>query len=439
MLGENCPSFPANEETALQGDDFSSAISRASGLFLICLLCIFIGFITAQKKIWPYSQIMRGTAVAGSLLTHGEVVAKGRRHTVPEGASRVPVKVSDPKSAIGTGYYALLLWDNELKSYAVKLYDHSGHMVHVWPIDDLSLSDRAKHRQNGPHAMEVLPDGSILVSFDWLGLMARLDACGKALWTNDAFYHHSFSFAADGGVWTWLGQNASYSQLQDIVKFDPYTGKEIDRISFNKDVVAKSPDTAIAFSMYPDHVFDPGTQEAIDIFHPNDVEELLPEMADAFPQFEAGDLLISIRELDMIAVISPVGRLKWYQSGPWQAQHDPDFEPDGSITVYDNSRLRPRSIVMKIDPPTRTVVNAIPQFNAPFKSETRGKHQLLPNGNRLITIPDQGQALEVSPKGDVIVEFNNVIGKHSAFNDDLVNAKWFPENYFTSLPSCLAE
>lgn len=423
----------------MREEDVSPVISRLSGLLLLCLLCMAIGFSVAEKRIWPYHQIVRGTSILVSLARSGEVIGKGRRHVAPEGASREPVTIHDPAAAIGEGYYAVLAWDNARKSYAVKLFDHTGLQVHTWPIDETSFSSRARHHQNGPHAMEVLPDGSVLIGFDWLGLLVRLDACGNALWTREGFYHHSFSPAADGGVWTWLGQNAPYAQVQYMVKFDPYTGEEIKRISFNEDVITRSPESALAFSMFPDFPFDSGARDAIDIFHPNDVEELLPEMAAAFPQFEAGDLLLSIRELDMVAVISPTGELKWYQEGPWQGQHDPDFEPDGMIGVYDNSRLRPRSMIMKIDPATRSVSNAIPAFSGPFKSETRGKHQLLPNGNRLITIPDQGQALEVAPNGKVVVEFNNVVDGATLLNDDLANAKWLPEGYFSSQPTCAGD
>lgn len=420
----------------MQEDGVSPAISRLSGLLLLCLLCMTIGFSVAEKRIWPYHQVVRGASIAASLVQHGEIIGKGRQNVAPENASREPVTIHDPAAAIGEGYYALLAWDTARKSYAVKLYNHAGALIHTWPIDEMSFSERARHHQNGPHAMDVLPDGSVLISFDWLGLLARLDPCGKALWTREDFYHHSFSRAADGGIWTWLGQNAPYSQIQDIVKFDPYSGKELARISFNEDVIKRSPESALAFSMFPDFPFDPGARDAIDLFHPNDVEELLPELADAFPEFEAGDLLLSIRELDMVAVISPAGELKWYQQGPWQAQHDPDFEPDGTIAVYDNSRLRPRSLIMKIDPVSRSVSNAIPAFDGPFKSETRGKHQRLPNGNRLITIPDQGQALEISPGGKTVVEFNNPVDGAGRLNDDLVNAKWLPEGYFSSLPVC---
>ena len=91
---------------------------------------------------------------------------------------------------------------------------------------------------------------------------------------------------------------------------------------------------------------------------------------------------------------------------------------------------------MTIDPETRVVTNALPDLAVPFKSNARGKHQLLPNGNRLVTIPEQGQAIEVTPSGGVAVEFNNVSESNTNFNEDLVNAKWLPEGYFESFPVC---
>ena len=173
-----------------------------------------------------------------------------------------------------------------------------------------------------------------------------------------------------------------------------------------------------------------------DIFHPNDVEELLPELASAFPQFTAGDLMLSIRELDMVAVISQTGDLKWVQRGPWLKQHDPDFEPDGNIVVYNNSRFRPKSSILAIEPKTRIVTERHADLTAPFKSEFRGKHQRLPNGNRLITIPEQGQALELTADGTVAMEFNNIAVDAPGHNEDLANAKWLPDGFFRDVPVC---
>lgn len=416
--------------------NFPLFVSVASGLLLLALVSAAIGFAVGYKRIWPFAQIQEAKRILRSLVTSGEVVGTGRRMPAPEGASREPAALHDPAGAIGEGYYAILAWDNGRDAYSVFLRDAAGELIHTWPIDEMAFSDKAEHRQNAPHAMEVLKDGSVVVSFDWLGLIARLDACGDVIWSREGFFHHSFSPAADGGLWTWYSEKTAYGQIQDILKFDPLTGKDTARISFNDDVIRRSPDSALIFSTLPDDAFPPDDEEPRDIFHPNDVEELLPDLAPVFPQFEAGDLMLSIRELNMVAVIAPSGQVKWYQQGPWLKQHDPDFEPDGRISVYNNSSLRPRSSIIKIDPKTREVQNAIPAFDGPFKSESRGKHQLLPNGNRLITIPEQGQAIEVAPDGHVVMEFNNVVPSQPELNDDLANAKWLSAAFFVTEPSC---
>ena len=417
-------------------EDRSFGVFLASAAALLVLGVGGAGFIAGAKEMWPYEALRSSEQVVSSLLEHGEVVADGRRRRAPEGAARDDVAVHDASAAIGEGFYAVMGWDGNLSSYSVRLYDAAGAVAHVWPVDETSISERAQHRENGPHAMEVLDDGSVIVSFDWLGLMARLDPCGDALWSMDGFYHHSFSPAADGGLWTWYGEGSSYGQVQDIVKFDPMSGEVTARIDFAQDVALRSPEAALVFSLPPDYRFVPDDEDPRDIFHPNDVEELLPEMADAFPQFEVGDLMLSIRELDLVTVISPEGGMKWYRHGPWLMQHDPDFEPDGRISVFNNSLHRPESSIVTVDPQTGTVTDALPSLDAPFKSNFRGKHQLLPNGNRLITIPEQGQAIEVTPDGDVAVEFNNVVPGQPEWNDDLVNAKWLPAGHFAQMPAC---
>ena len=415
---------------------YSAIISAVSGLLLVAVTSAALGFIVAYKKSWPFAQIKNAAQIMRSLVLHGEVIGTGRRMPAPKGASREFATLHDPAAAIGQGHYALLGWDSARDAYSVFLLDAAGTHLHTWPIDEMSISAKVQHRQNAPHAMQVLPDGSLVVSFDKLGLMARLDPCGNTIWSREGFFHHSFSPAADGGIWTWHGEKTAYGQIMSILKFNPMTGKNIALLDFNRDVIMRSPESALIFSVFPDFKFTPDEKSPRDIFHPNDVEELPPSLAPAFPQFEAGDLMFSLRNLSMVAIIAPSGALKWYQQGPWIAQHDPDFEPDGRISVYNNSVGRPRSSIVRIDPKTRKMDNAIPSFDGLFKSEHRGKHQLLPNGNRLITIPEQGQAIEVAIDGDVVMEFNNVAKSARSFNEDLVNAKWLPADFFELEPDC---
>jgi hypothetical protein len=417
-------------------NDGSFKVFVISGTVLLAGLLVGLGFVAGAKRVWPYRELMEAQRILGSLIEHGEVVAEGRRREAPEGAARALATVHMPGAAIGGGHYAIMGWDVERDAYAVRLFDAAGGLAHVWPIDEMAISERATSRQNAPHAMQPLPDGTLVVSFDWLGLVARLDPCGEAIWSRDGFYHHSFSPAADGGLWTWWGEGTAYGQIQDILKFDPLTGEDMVRISFDRDVVMRSPESRMIFSIPEGYRFVPDDEKPRDIFHPNDVEELPPELADAFPMFEPGDLMLSIRELDLVTVISPEGEIRWHRHGPWLMQHDPDFEPDGRISVFNNSFHRPRSSIVRVNPATGETDDALPGLEAAFKTQFRGKHQLLPNGNRLLTVPEQGQALEVTPAGAVAVEFNNPVPGEDGVNEDLVNAKWFPEGYFETFPAC---
>lgn len=423
-------------------DDNKSKWISLGSLAVLAALIIFVGgmYVTENRR-FPYPQVKKAHYILQGLMSDGEVIPEGRRVPAPEGAARDFATVHDAEAAIGSGYYAMMLWDVPLGMYSVRLFDAGGTLIHTWPIDEMSFTDKAIDHNNRHHPMYVLPDGSIVVGFDELPVMVRLDACGKAVWTReDGYYHHSFSPSADGGIWTWYTKPSDYSNLvqrQDIVKFDPETGEDMVRMNFNTDVVMRNADSPLAFSLFKDYEFPPHDVWQHDIFHPNDLEELMPDRADAFPMFEAGDLLMSLRELDMVAVFGQDGVLKWAQYGPWLRQHDPDFEADGTIAIFNNSRHRPRSAIYAIDPATNKVTDPLSEMTAPFKSVWRGKHQTLPNGNILITIPEQGQALEVVPPGNKIaVEFNNPAAGGIPFNEDLANARWFPQDYFTTLPSC---
>ena len=65
-----------------------------------------------------------------------------------------------------------------------------------------------------------------------------------------------------------------------------------------------------------------------------------------------------------------------------------------------------------------------------------GVHQYLPNGNVLIVAPGEGRALERSPSGELVMEFNNVPAKGPKFNDHVENGVWLPDGYFAALPAC---
>ena len=112
--------------------------------------------------------------------------------------------------------------------------------------------------------------------------------------------------------------------------------------------------------------------------------------------------------------------VKWSVSGPFLAQHDPDFLDDGTISVFDNHRfdtnLNGRTLqsrIVVIDPATGgfSVVYGDDPQTEPFYTGKMGKHERLANGNMLITEAEAGRAFEVTPEGRVVWEFINAWGE----------------------------
>ena len=212
----------------------------------------------------------------------------------------------------------------------------------------------------------------------------------------------------------------------------------MQEIDFINEVVRTQGEESFIFSVRPDreilkHKKDPPIEQ--DIFHTNDIEVLSSELADIFEEFSAGDLLLSFRNLNLISVLDPNSkRIKWWSHGPWLYQHDPDFTIDGKISVFSNNSERGRSEILLIDPVTKKVSNNLFYGNLNFYTHSMGKHTYLPNGNILIISPGKGRAIEVTPTGDKVLEFNNVIKE--GYNAHLGNGVWLPANFFIKTPHC---
>jgi hypothetical protein len=174
-----------------------------------------------------------------------------------------------------------------------------------------------------------------------------------------------------------------------------------------------------------------------DITHLNDIEILRSEIAEAFPQFEAGDMMLSLRNLDLIIVVDGKTELiKWSMTGPWLFQHDPDFLPDGKIMVFDN-RARQQgklgangSRILTVDPVSRDL-QVVYQGNDEdiFFSSQMGKQQPLANGNVLVADPDGGRAFEVSSDGEIVWEYINHWSAEQVAV--ITQAMRLPQDYFS--------
>lgn len=412
-----------------------SIIPLIAGILLIALVSFSAGFLWNFYKMPPSNKFGTLQDFVKRYQQLGFWTREGLYVQFDVSASDPDFKVVRPE-ALMPGYRLIMGYDIDLDTYSVRLYDTAGEVRHTWPLSYSALAGKPGAEELNTHGMVAYPNGDLVVNFgDEADLMARIDVCGKPKWVEHGAYHHSIDIDDDGLLWTWFSPDNQNAQRQYMVALDPDTGETVKSIAL-EDIAAKSIDNLTNLTLPVGFKFHKGFRgQQDDLFHPNDVEPLRAEMADEYPMFEAGDLLVSFRHLSLIAVIDPdTLEFKWVGYGPWRQQHDPDFIGGGKISLYDNALFRNRSNILIVDPETGKIDTVFTTDESNYYSPAQGKQQMLPDGSFLIVVPAEGRVLEISGDGELILDYNNI--KTDGVNARVLNADWVPEDFFTTFPSC---
>jgi hypothetical protein len=152
-----------------------------------------------------------------------------------------------------------------------------------------------------------------------------------------------------------------------------------------------------------------------ELSHLNKIVELTAEQATAYPMFDAGDLMISLRDRNLILVFDPDSRkVLWWKIGPWVRQHDPDFDARGGITVFDNYRdemdgsLLGGSRIVEVD--LASGVDRILFGDRPDEfmyTQIRGQHTAMPSGGLLIVESNGGRVFQTDANRRTIWQYVN--------------------------------
>lgn len=152
-------------------------------------------------------------------------------------------------------------------------------------------------------------------------------------------------------------------------------------------------------------IFSAGS--SFDVFHNNTIE-LIDRDIDHL--CEKGNLLISIRELDLIGIFDiEREELIWsWGPGSLSRQHHPTLLKNGNIQIFDNGCNRKYSRIVELNPLEEEIVweyksDPVDQFY----SYRAGSSQRLPDGNILITDYSKGRVFEITRDGEVVWEFYN--------------------------------
>lgn len=318
------------------------------------------------------------------------------------------------------------------------LMDAAGSILHSWRF----TFDQARAAAEAPE--DFLPDhsgstacwrrtrllenGDLLAVFEGHGLI-KLDRDSHLLWAYPGHCHHDLDVGPDGEIYVLTREamlvpriHPSEPVLLDYITRLSPEGRELDRI----DILAAFENSIYASCL--DRLADDG-----DILHTNTLERLDGSLADRSPVFAAGNFLISVRELDTVAIVDGrTGVVVWALSGLWIGQHQPTLLDSGHLLVFDNRGCGGRSKVIEIDPLSQEVFWVYDdQPDHPLYSKLCGSVQRLPGGNTFITESDNGRALEVTPEGRIVWEFRNPrrAGKDREFIASILDMVVLPADF----------
>jgi len=381
------------------------------------------GVIAESKGWFPSNLIAQARMAAKSLLHRGDMEAIIFHPT----KATKPVTTYRP-DAVQPGLTKVVDVEGD-RSLAVKVIDFDGRELQRWTIEWQDIwpdathlsSEETPHQRPGTHihGAEILQDGSVVFNFEHLG-MVRLDACGKTVWKLPVRTHHSMFVDSDGNLWA----SAQENHDQPWREFPMYKAPFIEPLILKVSPEGKVLERKSVFELLRDNGHEgdlyvsttanlwPGVSG--DTLHLNDVEVFPSSMAPGV--FEAGDVMISIRNINAIFVFDAQWKLKYHVAGSFIRQHDPDFDSGDEISIFDNHNNAfaaggAASRVVVVNARTgeqRTVFAGTPE--RPFFSSIMGKHQWLANGNLLLAESMNGRALEIAPDGSVAWEFNHLVG-----------------------------
>jgi hypothetical protein len=277
------------------------------------------------------------------------------------------------------------------------LVDLDGGVVHSWKEDGPKEWTRAW----------VYPNGDVLSISAYPARLAKLDRDSNLLWTygdQRMRAHHDFQVRPDGTIYVlmrhacflkWLRETPLQEDVVSILTPDGPAVRVVDCIS----VAEAFRDSEFADMLTADWFMKEG-----DPFHCNSIEVL--DGTVPHPAFRAGNILLSIRNMDCLAVLDPERRaIVWVSRGRWQRQHEARVTPSGYVILFDNRTFDGRSRVVKYDVGNDEIVWSYSRDG--FYSLGTGAEQLLPNGDLLITESQKGRIFEITLDGRIVWEYLN--------------------------------
>lgn len=396
--------FPAKGRQTLK------RVERIAFTVSVAALAFLYGYISMGRQLPPYDFLHRVVRQAQNLVSSPywtePKVYQG------EGVTR---QIELEKPILLSSFWPN---DGEWKS-GVRLISSNGATLHRWPLPHDRLfpepnensrpffavanTDRIDVAQVDIHGTHITPEGDLLFNVGYEGIV-RIGRCGNIQWQLQNGAHHSIEKASDGTYWVPTNEylttddsiNGRYSGLGTPLRVDRAV-----RITGDGTVLDSLDILSILYQNgLAEYIYRTGRHEMTDVTHLNDVNPLPDSLADEYPIFKAGDILLSLRNLSMILVVNPdTKNVRWWDALHFVQQHDPDWIGQGWIGVYDNRRdgtsrgsVLGGSRVVAVQPKSGSVRVL---HHGDFHSNIMGEWQRLGEDRYLITESLAGRAFIV--------------------------------------------
>ncbi|MFN0052865.1 MAG: arylsulfotransferase family protein [Planctomycetales bacterium] len=440
----------------------------------LLLAAFTYGFAAAYFRFFPFQTVRRAEQALNAMVESwqdrdaiGPLEKQMPRNSEPllKQQARTLSETKNDELILVSGGMNHFQWEGAPHGLLACVVDRTGNVRHNWTYDTHLWHDELKRADGGSPGYKILgmhleTDGSLLCCMtaksSWpygIGL-AKFAWSGELLWKKRLFSHHWFTVDDDGRIYVpaqrltdsprFVGttririETLGKHVLDDLVLVLDKHGEQIDQMSV-LDVLADSGWIGLLTGPAEMAAELKGAELRIttnDPIHLNDVHVVTSSEAESTRIFNAGDLLLSFRNLNSIAVLDPHSRrIKWMVAGKTVRQHSPRVW-DGAILAFDNwggNREMGGTRLTRIDLQSGEVTSVFPQASTvlpePFRSPFCGHIDLHPDGERaLVTSNGQGLVWEVHLRtGAILWELIKPHFKDASRREHMHTAKYCPD------------
>lgn len=356
------------------------------------------------------------------------------RHLESGAKSHYPGETG-PGLTLLTSYWRELDWKP-----GIRLIDAKGKVLHEWRTDPAEIWPTSPYSDfkagtknvssNYVHGSYLFENGDVLFNIEYMGL-ARISACGDIVWRLPYRTHHSIFRDESGDFWVsamkWIEDTADGKER--LARYPGLVPPVVEdfalKVSPDGEILQEISLLSALYKNGYEHLFWKIHRVFTeDVTHTNEIESLSASMADQYPLFDTGDLVVSMKAINSVFVLDPVTmEIKWLSIDLFLDQHDPEFIGDGWIAVFDNNwdgsptgEYLGGSRIAATKPGTDYVRVLYPtERSKPFYTGAGGKFQILNNGNLLITEARAGRVFETDSLGRIVWEW-----VQEPYDDELV-------------------